>query len=151
MKMQDERMTEAATGAEAGFSLIEVMIALMFLAGSTLVLLSVLAQTSENDEQNRERTIALHAAMAQMEIVLAYDDDEDINNFITQWTTPGNSTFTVDELNSPDAVGAPAPGTITIDATDPTRVGVTILIRWESRRGHTQQISLPFTKTETLQ
>ena len=135
---------------EAGFSIIEVLIALTFMTAGALTLLSVMATTAENDELNRERAVATRAVLAQMEEVLAFDDDGDIDNFISQWGDPANQGFTVADLRSPDVSGAPAPGTVTIDATDSSRVAITITLRWTSRLGRTRQRSLPFTKTETL-
>ncbi len=135
---------------DGGFTLIEVLLSLTIMTAGALTLLSVMATTSENDEQNRQRATAVQAAYAQMEEVLAFDDDEDIDNFIAQWTNPANSTFTVGELQSPDVAGAPAPGTIVLDATDTERVLVTVTVRWQTRQGQARTVSLPFTKTETL-
>ena len=116
--------------------------------------------TSEVDNELKERGIALRAAMSQMERILAYDYQGDVNNLVTWAATPSVASFTVDDLKPAGSAGAASAGalgssvgqgTVAVDTTDPDRISVTVTVAWQGRRGSARTLTLPVTLSELAQ
>lgn len=137
---------------QGGFSLVEVTLAMTIVALGAMATSATMLTTAEVDEEIRSRSRALEAALAKVEEVTAYDHEGDMQNLIDHYTDPSNASFVVPGLEAPTtavAVGAVAGsnGFISVDATDPLRVRVTVMVSWRSRKG-TRTIAIPTTITE---
>jgi len=64
--------------------------------------------------------------------------------FASGW---GDPAFDLPEFEGMAGSVSGASGLVTLDATDPNRIQVTVLIRWLSE-GSLRQLTLPFTVTE---
>jgi Tfp pilus assembly protein PilV len=134
--------------SEAGTSIVEVMIAITVIAVGALTALSTLTGASALDEDIKERSVALRAALSKMESIAAYDYSDQITNLTTHWTTSPNSTFAVEGLAA--AGGGAAQGTIAFDTTDALRIRATVTVNWVTRNGAPRALSLPRTFTEVI-
>ena len=148
----------------SGFSLIEVLAALSFLAFGALVVMSTMAKASGVDAVNRDRAEAIRAGMMKMNEVISHDDGGDFQNFLDYWSDPVNASFEVDGLQAPSSMGeeyalaSPAQGIVEsgaalgqvdVDTTDPNQVIVTVTVQWEGQLG-SSAISLPYLMTEVV-
>jgi len=140
--------------------MVEVTVAMIVVTLGALTALSCMVTTSEVDNELKERGIALRAAMSQMERILAYDYQGDVNNLVTWAATPSVASFTVDDLKpAGSAVAASAgalgssvgQGTVAVDTTDPDRISVTVTVAWQGRRGSARTLTLPVTLSELAQ
>lgn len=128
--------------------------AMIVVSLGALTALSCLLTTNEVDVEVKERGIALRAAMSQMERVLSYDYQGDVQNLVTWATDPSIATFTVEDLKpAGNAAGmglvaqANGQGTVALDVTDPERILVTVTVNWQGRKGP-RSLSLPVTVSE---
>lgn len=151
------RSQTSGPAPEAGMTLLELVIAVGVLSVGALATLGTMTTSAEVDEEMRERSIALRAAVSRLESIVAYDYDDDIQNLVTWAQLPANSSFTVDGLAPPEAAGGgpvlvanPTHGTVTVDAADPDRIRFIVTVSWSGRRGQ-RTLSVPTTVTEVLQ
>ncbi len=135
--------------AEAGITLVEAALALVVLTVATVSALGTLVASTSLDQELKERSIALRAAVSKMEAIVAYDYAGNIDSLINYWVQPSNATFTVAELRPQTDVGGTnlPQGVVTFDSTDHDRISVTVTIRWQGRRGP-RSLTLPMTLTE---
>jgi prepilin-type N-terminal cleavage/methylation domain-containing protein len=136
-----------ASCPEGGFTVVESMIAISVLAIAAFSALTTLNRSTLLDENLRERSIALRAAMTRMESIAAYDYQDHIVNLTNYWSQAANSTFTVDGLRPP---AAGSQGTVTINNADPQRIVFTVTVSWRTRNGENRSLSLPQTFTEII-
>jgi Tfp pilus assembly protein PilV len=129
-------------------SLVEVMLALTVLTVGAFSALSTLTSAMALDEDLKERSIAMRAAMSKIESIVAYDYNNDINNLVNYWNLAANNSFEVEHLKAQN--GLPQQGSITIDTTDPDRIRLTVTIRWQSRQNQARSLSLPIILTEVV-
>jgi len=141
------RNAKASPSGEGGFTIVEAMIAIAVLAVAAFSALTTLTSSSALDEDLKGRSVALRAAITQMESVMAYDYSDDIGNLVTFFTQPANSTFNVDGLAAP---AAGAQGAIVLDTTDPDRILVTVTVRWSTKTGAARALSLQHVMTEVV-
>jgi hypothetical protein len=125
------------------------MIAVAVLAVGAFSALSTLTGSSALDEELKERSIALRAAMTRMESIVAYDYDDDIDNLVNYWTQQPNAAFTVEGLGTP---GPNVPhGSVAINSADPLRIVVTVTVNWWARGGQAKTLSLQHVMTEVVE
>ena len=146
--------TSSVRCSEAGFTLIEVVLALVVVSVGALVTFSTMTTTANVDEGLHERGIALRGILAAQERVLAWDYEGDIQQLVDHFSDPANATFEVEDLTPPEggmlAPGFPVEGglgTIAWDASDSDRLVLTVTVAWQSRKGP-QSMSLPRIITE---
>jgi prepilin-type N-terminal cleavage/methylation domain-containing protein len=88
------RPVHRAPRARSGFSMIEMMIALVILAGGLLAMLSVQVQALKQGRYGRHTTEAMQIARDQMELLMRLPwDDADAQP--TAWTVPATIDATV--------------------------------------------------------
>jgi prepilin-type N-terminal cleavage/methylation domain-containing protein len=87
-----------------GFTLLEVLIALSVLATGALVALTVLAGTSQNNEQNKEQVQAFKAAQDMMEVLMSMNYTWLLQQ--RDWAVANSETLNFDLLALPkDSAG----------------------------------------------
>jgi prepilin-type N-terminal cleavage/methylation domain-containing protein len=140
------------TSSEGGMTIIETMIAMVVLSVGALSAISTLTKSTALDDDLKERSIALRAAMSKMESIVAYDYNDQIANLVAYWQLNANKDFTVDGLKPQTAPnGAVQPvGSIAFDNTDPQRIVATVTVNWVTRQGLARTLSLPRTVTEVV-
>lgn len=134
-------------GGEEGFTLLELIVSLSILTIVLLALSAALTNSMSLDALTRERTIAVNAAMSEMEEVLAEAG--------TSWTTfalrttTADATFpvTVDMGSStaslPAGSGLTDPGSVTVTATGKDDFyKVEVKVTWKSTIGKDVEVSL---------
>ena len=115
-----------------GFSLIEVMVALAVIAIALFSMLTMMLNTMNLKEVQRQRALAKQAALAKLEEIKAQDFDT-IN---PQYGAGGfMNTFTVDGLLDSAQGDSQARGAIAIDNTNPDLLDLTVTITWEALGG----------------
>jgi len=87
---------------KSGFTLVEVLIASLILAGTLAIILGVFSQGLRTTETAGEFIKAINAARLQLEMIRARVDPNDVTNTIgfsslNQWN---NQSFTLNELGS---------------------------------------------------
>lgn len=143
---------------ERGMGLVEVVSALAVLTLAALGVVSGLFNTAKVDESLRERNVAMRAATSQMELLLAYDYEGNIQNLVDFLAQPVQQTFQVESLKSPRAsaleqsmlalnpVGGNLKcGYVNVDASDLQRVRMNVSVHWTSRTGEDRRFTLPMT------
>jgi len=148
--------------ARGGFTLLETMIALCVLAFAALTPLSSMVISAKTDGSFRQRSVALRAALVQLDRVMAFDYGDDIGDFVLHWNRPENRSFSVPELSGEETaaanVGASGPtaavhgvgGAVEIDASDLLRV--VVIVRVDYREcGEPRQVILRHVVTEVAQ
>ena len=144
-------LRRGAASAESGMTIVEVVLAMTVITIGALSAISTLSQSSALDGDLKERSIALRAAMSKVEVIAAYDYNNNINNLVTFWQQPANSTFTVEGLAAPLVAGVPEPhGSIAIDTSIPFQIGITVTVNWRTRQGQARTLVLPRTLTEYI-
>lgn len=138
--------------SQSGTTILEVMIGITVLAVGALAALSTLTSSSALDDDLKERSTAVRAAMSKMEAIAAYDYNDQITNLVNYWSLPANKDFQVDGIAPlPGAGGLPSPhGSISFNTADPDRIQVTVTVSWLTRHGNTRSFSLPRTMTEVV-
>ncbi|MFT7619994.1 MAG: type II secretory pathway component PulJ [Planctomycetota bacterium] len=139
--MHDEKETR-----ESGFTIVEVVMALSLMAVGMLSLLGTMSSAGQADEAVRKRSLAFDAAHGIIQGVIADSQERGIEDFVNWWGDPANQTFTVEGLENPLVDDVDALAIVTIDATDPERVAVQVLVSW-SDAGRTEQLIIPYTLT----
>lgn len=139
---------------DAGFSMLEVLVAFAILATSIMYAFTTIGQSSALDHELAQREIALRAAHAQVEALISFDHEGDVQNFVDYWTDPANANFEVEGLEpvppaDPLAAQFPNVGRIDVDASDPQRVRVDVRLAWE-HLGTGRTLGIPTTVTEIL-
>jgi len=109
-----------------GFSLIELAVTLSVFTILASGLAASVAANSSLNRSTRQADVAREVARGQIEEVLAHED------FTTIAATFHGRRFIAGELVHPDGG---LPGTIEIDATDPTLTFVLVRIDWVGERG----------------
>lgn len=101
--------------SRAGFTLVEVMIALALIALGVLIALTMITTSSMQSEISKEQAIGFRACQDVMEALMSMDRDTLLAQM--NWQTANNqaSTFTVPALNSAN------PPTGTYSVIDVTR------------------------------
>lgn len=150
--------------AQRGMTLLEIMIAIVVLSVGAAVTLGTMTTTAKVDATMDQRAIALRAVCSQMERIRGYDYGTEFQDFIDHWSDPSNATFEVEGLHAPSSeyggtkaggtvlqAGARgrASGSITVDASDASRVGVTVTVAWQGAHG-AETASLPMTFTGVI-
>ena len=105
-----------------GFTLIEVILAMVLLSVATLALLSVLLGGFAQRETSREYDLARNAAFAKLEEIRGCE-------FANVYTRYNNTYFAVTDLDPP--TGWANPGKITINNAISDLYDVTVTIRWQ--------------------
>ena len=134
-------------------TLIEVLVALTLVTFGTLAVFSGLLTTSVVDSELRDRGIALRAGLSQIERVLTFEHEGEMQNLLDAFHGGGQDVFSVPDLRPTDAAAAAgandAQGTIALDTTDPERVRVLVTVEWKTRQGE-RRLALPATMTEVV-
>ena len=131
------RLYRAKKRGESGLSLIELMIALAVIGIALLAMLTMMLNSMNLKEVQRQRALAKQATVAKLEEIKAQDFD-----FINLQYGPGgpDNTFTVDGLLNPanQAIfgDIQARGVIAIDATNPDLLDLRVVVTWEGVGGH---------------
>lgn len=83
----------------AGFSLVEVVIAMSIMAIALFGMISVITYSSRNNAVARERMLAIRAAEKQIETMKVMATSGALNVIFNTYTTAGKSTFDVYQDN----------------------------------------------------
>lgn len=115
---------------------------------AALIPLASMVVSSKTDAAFRQRSIALRAALVQLDRVMAYDYGDEFQDFITHWNQPANRNFELPELTgSAGPMPAGYAGTITLDQSDPLRIAVVVTVDYLDR-GEARQVVLRQLVTE---
>lgn len=112
---------------QRGFTLLEVMIAMVVIAIALFAAISMIFHTSTAKETMREQEIAKEAASAKIEEIKAHAFDQ-------IFSTYNGASFTVTGLNAPSGAGKGL-GSVAVDSTNPNLYEVTVTIRWRGVQG----------------
>jgi type II secretory pathway pseudopilin PulG len=114
---------------EAGFTLLEIIIAGVILTVLGLSYSAAIAVFLQASAAARELDDVREGARSQMEEILAW------TNYATLASEFDGRTFAVGSLHAPQGPSAP-PGIVSIDASDPDLLRVTVRIEWEGAKGN---------------
>lgn len=106
-----------------GFTLIEVVIAMLVVFIAVIGLLAAYASSFELVETARNTTYALNEAQEKIEELRGY-------NFFDIFTDYANTNFTVDGISAGNSNGL-----VEVDNTDPDLLVVTVTVCWRQRSG----------------
>ena len=112
---------------QRGFTLLEVMIAMVVIAGALFAAISMIFHTSAAKETMREQEIAKEAASAKIEEIKAHAFDQIVSTY-------NGASFTVAGLSAPTGVGKGL-GSVAVDSTNANLYEVTVTIRWKGVQG----------------
>ena len=121
--------------ATNGFTIIEVMMAIIVLVTGILALLAILSACMYQQITSREADIAKSTAAAKLEEIRAKGETD----FVNVCTAYSGTNFAVSELQT--QTGDPNPGYIMIDNSNPELLDITVRVRWLSRSGPSANLS----------
>ena len=110
-----------------GFSLLEVVIALVVLTFSMITVMTMIIQASTTQQIARETETAKEAAMAQLAKV-RMSLFADVPSF-------QGSTFVVSGLNDARQSDQQSRGTVSIDMSNPDLYDVLVTVNWKGKKG----------------
>jgi len=113
--------------SDRGFSLLEVMIALVVLTFSMISVMTMVIQASATQQVARETETAKEAAMAQLAKIR-------MSTFDNVSTFQG-ATFVVDGLNDARQSDQKCRGNVSIDMSNPDVFDVLVTVNWKGRKG----------------
>lgn len=111
----------ASSSRQGGFTLLEIAfaVAILLMLGASMTAFFAVSTRVQNSNRNRE--IARIAATSKLEEILAWPNPATIP------ATFSGTTFTAGPLQGP---GGNLPGRVTVDATNPALLVVTVNVDW---------------------
>ena len=113
---------------EAGFSLLEVVIALAIIAIALLGIVSTFVHSINMGESEREQQIAKQAASKKIEEIRTA-------TFDTLYATYNGDTFAVDKLVHAGGPGGKGLGTVAVDNTNADLLEIQVTVQWKGILG----------------
>lgn len=118
-----------------GFTLLETCFAMFILALLALNTVATLATCMRIDNSNREREQAHAAARNQMETILAWPDYATLKTKFNDTGFTAGTMLAPPDSNAGQGMARPTPGWVTVDATNPDLLRVTVRVDWRISEG----------------
>lgn len=116
----------------AGFSLLELMIAMSVIAFAIFGVMSMVLHTSATRETARELEMAREAATSKIDEIKSAPFKDLSEKYPSP--TPVTLTFNVSTLTHASTPNAPAQATALIDTSNADLYDILVTVRWKSRR-----------------
>lgn len=128
-KMRTHPHSANRRGSRAGFSLLEVMIALVVITFSMMAILTMVIQASTVQQSARETAAAKEATMAQI-AKIKMGAFNAVSGF-------QGTTFIVEGLPDPRQSDRKARGSVTIDSSNSEVLEILVSVSWKGSKGDT--------------